>query len=91
MRTPVSWATLADTATAPEDFVAASGTLVFAPGESTKTIEPTINGDVLAEADESFLVRFEASSLAQPATPEIRITLRNDDAVPGPLFGDGFE
>lgn len=91
VQTPVPWQAVADTATAPEDFAAASGTLVFAPGESIKTITLTVNGDMVAEADESFLVRFEASSLAQPATPEIRITLHNDDVPPGPLFRDGFE
>jgi hypothetical protein len=41
-----------------EDFAPASGTLTFAPGETSKTIDVTINGEqgVLGEVDEYFSV-----------------------------------
>jgi len=37
--------------------VAKSGSVTFAPGETTKTISIAILGDNLVEADETFLVR----------------------------------
>ncbi len=38
------------TATAGQDYVAKSGTLTFAAGETQKTISVTVNGDKVAEA-----------------------------------------
>ncbi len=43
------------TAVAGEDYVAASGTLIFAPGETTKTIDVTIIVDEYLEGDEQFM------------------------------------
>ena len=53
-----SWATLGNTATAPADYVAAAGSVTFAPGETTKTVAVTIKGDTLDENDELALVSF---------------------------------
>src|SRR5262249_3032348 len=39
-------------------YVAASGTLTFAPGQTSKSIPITVRGDVLDEYDELFLVGF---------------------------------
>jgi hypothetical protein len=36
------------------DYVAKTGTLTFAPGETTKTITIEVNGDRKKEADETF-------------------------------------
>jgi hypothetical protein len=52
----VNYATANGTAIAGQDYVAASGTLVFAAGESSKTIAVTINGDQTIEGDELFKV-----------------------------------
>ena len=52
----VDFATANGTATAPADYAAASGTLSFATGETTKTITVSVNGDLLDEADETFPV-----------------------------------
>ena len=52
----VNYATANDTATAGSDYVAASGTLTFAPGETSKTISVTVNGDTAVEGDETFFV-----------------------------------
>ena len=50
---------------ADNDYVATSGTLTFAPGETTKTITVSIKGDKKREADESFyVVLSDASSNA---------------------------
>jgi hypothetical protein len=52
----VDFATADDTATAPADYVAATGTLTFAPGETEKTVTIAVNGDTLVESDETFFV-----------------------------------
>jgi hypothetical protein len=52
----VDYATADVSATAGSDYVAASGTLTFAAGETSKTIPVTVNGDTTAEPGESFNV-----------------------------------
>jgi len=52
----VDYATADGTATAGDDYEEASGTLTFAEGETTKTIEVTVNGDTDIEDDETFTV-----------------------------------
>ena len=56
----VDWATAvdgsSDAATGDADFTAASGTLIFAIGETTKTITITLLDDTLGEATETFNV-----------------------------------
>jgi Calx-beta domain/FG-GAP-like repeat len=64
----VNYATADDTATAGSDYQAASGTLTFAPGETSKTISVPVTGDRRAEADESFVVTLSG---------EINATLAN--------------
>ena len=63
----VNYRTYDDSAkVADKDYVAKSGTLTFAPGQTTKTFTVTINGDTKKEADESFYVLLSgASSNAQ--------------------------
>jgi hypothetical protein len=59
----VSYATADDTATAGgHDFVAASGTLRFAPGETTKTITIEVIGETNGELDETFFVNLRGAS-----------------------------
>ena len=53
-----SWSTVNNTATAPADYVAASGTVIFQPGQTTNTVSITINADALDEPDELLLVAF---------------------------------
>ena len=57
----VNFATRDGTAKA-EDYVARSGMLTFAPGETTKTITVVINGDKKKEADEYFDVLLSSPS-----------------------------
>ncbi|MEB3882327.1 DUF4347 domain-containing protein, partial [Lyngbya sp. CCY1209] len=52
----VEYTTGDDTATAGEDYIAESGTLTFAPGETEKTITVQANGDTIPEPDEQFTV-----------------------------------
>jgi len=44
------------------DYVAKTGTLTFAPGETTKTITITVNGDSKKEADEYFYLDLSGNS-----------------------------
>ena len=50
----VDFATANGTATAPSDFTATSGTVTFAPGETTKTVTVQVNGDTRKEPNETF-------------------------------------
>ena len=50
----VNFATANGTAAAGSDYVAASGTLTFAPGVSTRPISVTINGGMNQEPTETF-------------------------------------
>ena len=52
----VRYATSNGTATGGDDYVATTGTLTFAPGETSKTISVVVLGDTVAEGAESFLV-----------------------------------
>ena len=69
----VNYATVADTATADEDFIATEGILTFAPEEREKTISVLVNGDTNMEEDETFF--FELSN------PTGNATLENETAV----------
>jgi hypothetical protein len=76
----VSYATSDGTAKVSNgDYVAASGTLTFAPGETSKTITISVKGDRKREADETFLVNLLSASNALIADGQGVGTIRNDD------------
>jgi hypothetical protein len=75
-----SYATANGTATAGSDYVAQSGTLTFAPGQTSKTITILVNRDRDAEPDETFFVNLSgASSYASFADWQGIGTILNDD------------
>src|SRR5262249_16281697 len=51
-----NWATADGTALAASDYTAASGTVTFAPGETSKTITVLVNADAMWEGTETFYV-----------------------------------
>jgi hypothetical protein len=53
----VHWGTANGTATAGSDYVAASGTVTFAAGQTTRTVSVTVRGDRMRERTEAFAVR----------------------------------
>jgi hypothetical protein len=57
-------------------------TLTFAPGELTKTVSVTINGDVLVELDETFLINLSAPVNATFADNQARGTILTDESGP---------
>ena len=82
----VNYATRDGSATvANSDYVAATGLLTFAPGETSKTVAVNINGDITAEADETFVLVLSTPTNATLARTSGVATIRNDDdgEVPG--------
>jgi hypothetical protein len=81
----VNYATHDSSATvADNDYVATSGTLTFAAGQTTKTFTVTIKGDKKKEADESFYVLLSgASSNALISNAYGWGTILNDDGSQG--------
>ena len=78
----VNWATANAAAAAPSDYVAGSGSLSFAPGESSKTITVTVNGDTSSEPNETFFVNLSGAAGAPVSDAQGQGTITNDDAPP---------
>ena len=85
----VNYATANGTATAGSDYVAQSGVLTFAPGETQKTIQVTAIGDGLVEANEGFTVVLTNPSGATLADGVGAGTITNDDATTPPPASSG--
>jgi hypothetical protein len=89
----VKYATSNGTATAGSDYIATSGTLTFASGETSKTVFVSVVGDTDVESDENFQVNLSDPTNAilganqeQGATPGQGIIV-NDD-LPEVSIGD---
>jgi VCBS repeat-containing protein len=63
------------------DYVSTSGTLTFNPGDTTKTISVTINGDEVAEADETFTLSLSNPTNAILSSAIGTGTILNDDVA----------
>lgn len=86
----VDYATANGTAATGTDYVAKSGTLTFKPQTTEGSIEVTVVGDTLKEADETFDVVLSNVSNAKITTAIGTATIRNDDTyiyIPA----DGYE
>lgn len=86
----VDYSTANVTAAAGPDFVGISGTLTFAPGETEKTIEITVIGDPLDEADETFQVNLANAVGAILADNRGIGTITDDDATPTVTISDAI-
>ena len=62
----VDFATANGTAMAPVDYLAATGTLTFAAGQTTKQVTVLVNGDLLDEANETYFINL--TNAARPRT-----------------------
>ena len=78
----VNFNTADDTATAGSDYVTTSGVLTFNPGETTKTVTVVVNGDGVAEPNETFFVNLTGATNAIIGDGQGRGTIINDDGVP---------
>jgi hypothetical protein len=74
--------------TADGDYVAASGTVTFDPGQTAKTVDVTVNGDLTHESAETFTVDLSNASNAGVADASGQGTITNDDQVPDISIAD---
>jgi uncharacterized repeat protein (TIGR01451 family) len=84
----VSYATADNTATAGSDYQGTSGNLIFAVGETTKTVTVLVNGDVTTEPNETFFVNLFNPGNASIGDPQGLGTINNDDANPNITIND---
>lgn len=79
----VNFATANGTAsTADNDYVAKSGTLIFAPGQNSKTISVVVRGDKRKEPTETFSVNLTGAKNATILTAQGIGEIVNDDTPP---------
>ncbi|HBL59814.1 MAG TPA: sodium:calcium exchanger, partial [Cyanobacteria bacterium UBA8803] len=84
----VNFATANGTAIATSDYTATSGTLTFAPGETTKTITVPIISDTLGESNETFTVNLSSATNATIADGQGVGTIVDDDSIPSIRISD---
>jgi hypothetical protein len=75
----VMYETADETAKAGSDYTAAQGTVTFAPGETAKTVEVEVNGDTVAEPDETLTISLSRATNATIADGSAMGTITNDD------------
>jgi hypothetical protein len=75
----VAYATADGSATAGSDYQAASGTLTFDPGQTSATITVPVNGDLLAEPNETFVVNLSNPTNAVIGDPQGIGTIADDE------------
>jgi hypothetical protein len=83
--TTVDFATADGTATAGSDYSPASGTLVFAKGQTARTVAVAVNGETAFEPDERFFLKLSSATNAVIADGTGQATVSNDDAPPRTL------
>jgi hypothetical protein len=75
-------------ARAGSDYVAASGTLTFAPGETIKTVTVAVKGDAIDEFDQGFVLNLSNSVNADVTDSDGFATIVDDDAPPTITIND---
>ena len=78
----VKYATANGTATAGTDYVAGSGTITFAAGETSKSVTVGLIGDTTVEGNETFTVKLSSPSGATISRTTATGTILNDDTAP---------
>ena len=78
----VNWATSDGTATAGTDYTAATGSLTFDAGDSSKTVSVTVTDDDVDEPNETFTVTLAVHSGATIEDGTATGTITDDDATP---------
>ena len=80
--TTVSYATSDGTAVAVDDYEAASGTLTFAPGESSRTVSVSLVDDDKDEPTETFAMTLSSAANATIHTATANGTILDNDGTP---------
>src|SRR5262249_30099300 len=78
----VNYATTDATATPGSDYQAASGSMTFAPGQTSQSVTVLANGDTLAEPDETLALNLSSPSGATLSRSAGTGTVVNDDFPP---------
>jgi large repetitive protein len=78
----VSYTTILDTASAPEDYRQTQGTLTFSPGQKTKTVPVPVVGDLSHEDTETFEFLLHEESNATRADGRGAGTILDNDRIP---------
>jgi hypothetical protein len=76
----VKYATADDTAQSGSDYTAANSIVTFNPGETSKIVNITVNGDNLSEADETFKLLLTDAVNATIVSSSATGTIVNDDS-----------
>ncbi|HEX8844674.1 MAG TPA: S8 family serine peptidase [Pyrinomonadaceae bacterium] len=80
----VAYTSADGTATSGSDYQSVTGTLTFAPGDTTKTINVPIFGDTTVEANETFFINLSSPTNATLSDNQGTGTIVNDDSPPPP-------
>ena len=78
----VDYFTADGTATADVDYLAGSGTITFAPGETSKTVTIAVTGDNLDEVNETFWLNLDNATNAVISELQGTLTIVDDDDAP---------
>ena len=70
------------TATAPADYDALATSLLFAPGDTSKTVDATVHGDTANEGNETFTLQLSGATNASVSDATGMATILDDDDVP---------
>ncbi len=82
----VDYAVTGGTATAGSDYTSISGTLHFAPGQSTRAITLPVIDDTTAEPDETVVIKLSNPTGAFLTTRDTFVfTIQNNDTAPNPI------
>jgi Calx-beta domain-containing protein len=80
----VAYGTADGTASSPDDYSPAGGTLIFLPGQRSKTVSAALVDDDLVEPDETFALNLANAVNATLADGQGSGTILDDDAAPPP-------
>lgn len=83
----VSYSAANGSASAPDDYAAASGKLTFAPGEKSKSVNIAVVGEPMFESDETLTVTLSSPVNATIADGSATGTITNDDIKNGRYSG----
>ena len=82
----VHYSTTDGTASQPGDYNMTSGTVTFDPGDTSKTVSVSVNGDTAFEADETFSVNLDTPTDSTIVDGAGTGTIQNDDNQPTVQF-----
>ena len=87
-RTTIAYATEASSAIAGSDFTATTGTAVFQPGETTKTVAVPVRGDTAPEKVEAFYVNLISTDngLLHATQKQAAVAIFDNDKAPVPTL-----